>query len=239
MSLHREEPVGGQISKKPVRSPLPGFWHHSPKRLNGPGEGVLLLLSRGAPWVALTSLGFAILALHESGLGQFALGVVMFLTLIAVPVAALLVGVFARRIAHAPRLRKRDLALIDDPSRDLLVEVVVSSGYSVLAKDRGALGFADGTLFFSGHSFSFLIGSQDVAERLSADVDLGSPFETALDLKHENGRVHVHFFILEGGLWNDRMWQLSDAIHALRHSEPTQEERRYPPLGPWRAGEGS
>jgi hypothetical protein len=149
-------------------------------------------------------------------------------SIVVLLVAAVVAGV-SSELAIASR---EDLALLDDSEGDLLVEVEILSNNQLVARDRGALGFADGTLFFSGHYCSFLVGSQDLAE--DHTLEFPNPFVSFIALRHDGCKPVLRFSLPRGGPRSrmNRMWQLSDAIHALRRSAPTQEERRYPPLEP-------
>lgn len=222
------------LAEPEQRHPSPGFWHHPPHHLFDSTSKTAVVAVKCLGFLVAASFAGALVAPFVFGPAWAYMGRLMFVLLIAIPLGALYLGMFLRAMAAEPSLTKKDLALIDDSRRDLLVQVAVLVRGKVRAFDRGILGLSDGALFFSGHCFSFLIGSQDVAERRAIDVRLGSPFVTALDLKHEDGRLRLQFRVVKGGPWSDRdhIWQLSDLLHAIRNSPPTKAERRYPPLHP-------
>jgi hypothetical protein len=249
VNLRHKHAVGAQAVEAQVQTvtadiPLPGFWHQPPKVLpqQTRRRRMLMSLSVAAPVmvVALAAVATDFMAI-ASGHHLTALDRSMSWVILALA-NALNVGMafYNNWVGRKSTLATRkDIALVDDSKQDLLVGVEVLVDGRAVGWDRGVLGFDQGALFFSGHSCSFLLGSQDINDGPPRRLPAG--FTLKVDLKHPSRQVALQFNALGGGERTPEyaMQQLKESILAVRQSGPTHLERRYPPLERWRAGEGS
>jgi hypothetical protein len=131
---------------------------------------------------------------------------------------------------------KEDVMLRDDEGGDVvLVEVEVFVGYGAVGVDRGVLGFADEAVFFSGHSFSFQIGSQDLERRWGIWQAVTVPGAQTVGLRHPTQRVTLEIRPLSGRYRSSEYarFLLASGLNLLRGQPPTSVQRQYPPLEPW------
>ena len=234
------ESTSTQLADKSIgTAPAPGHWHHLPRNFRTRssslfgrpfGKGVLAICSYVWVWLCcVLAIDSQIGPSHPfSRLGMFAI-----FSIVAVCSAGRLLRDASQKITPD------DLLLRDDSnSLDLLVQVWVKVNGRLVATDRGILGFASETLYFSGHSFSFLVGSQDLARRSNLWLSLNAPHLRQIGLKHSS-HVSVRFSVLrsEDWDWNEKMRFLTGALKALERYKPTGTARQYPPLKPWKRDE--
>lgn len=208
-----------------------GRWHHPPR---APASN-----RRMASLLAVLAL--AALAVLIGLFVVFRLGILrhtpFFIAFVPIPFIGPIASLMTRyRTGYSPPIATPDDLALKDDSREsvLLVEAAVQVDGARVALDRGVLGFSENALYFSGHSFSFLLGSQDVAP-VSPYWSTFSGWVSILSIRHPSARVVLTLtpLIDKESDWNESVGFLRGALESFERFEPTSLCRQYPPLLPW------
>jgi hypothetical protein len=221
-------PSRGDLQRRRYGWPSPGHWHHPPKLTASGRWNSWSPLTLGIPFVFLISCFLFIALTERRGFLIVVLPICLFGLM---PV--LIATATRRQMGSGLRANRGDLALRDDSKESvLLVEVVVHVSGHQASVDRGVVGFTENALFFSGHSFSFLLGAQDVLTLPGMWVH--GP-HSALGVRHPTEVIVITFSALETkeGLWRESATFLRTALQSFELYEPTTLFREYPPLEPW------
>jgi hypothetical protein len=142
-----------------------------------------------------------------------------------------------RRELNLTATKEDELLRDDEGGSVLLVQVEVSVGHRRVARDRGVLGCSNGALYFSGHSFSFLIGSQDLERRWRIWPAMTVPEARLLGIRHPSKHVTIQIRALYGRSRPCKYahHMLVSGLRSFRRQPPTTVERQYPPLEPYRS----
>lgn len=210
--------------------PIEGHWHHPPIRTGSARLTAWGIAGSAASLLCWLAVGVSCLLvlIPDDGPLSAIVGLVLF--------GGALHYLNVIRIGQSLRATDRDELLRDDQGRSvLLVELEVRAGRGAVARDRGVLGFSDGAMYFSGHSFSFLLGSQDVQKRWGFWQAATTPEARLLGVRHPSARITLKVSALGNSYrnWLEVHHMLRANLKWFHRSAPATVERQYPPLEPW------
>jgi hypothetical protein len=136
--------------------------------------------------------------------------------------------------------RPQDEALVENPSDPAvwIVQVDIVQDGKVTGTDRGVIGFDQGTMFFTGHACSFVLGAQDIGvQSVRRGMMPSKMFRRALwqtiPLHHPNREVWICLLPLfsPSAPQERHRGNLANALaHFVNDSANTHLKRQYPPL---------